>query len=395
MTYHYRDTPGPSPTLLRVIAAFRARGIEVRQSASNARQFATLCPCHSDTTPSLSIGDGETGVGLHCWAGCEQSDLFDAVVEFTGLTSSDFFYQQTRSQPPEGTPHVTVAELAEAKMLSVGWLAGFGITDGPSGVQIPYFSETGQVTAVRVRHSLRAGFSWRCAPGALKAEVSAYGAWRLPHFRVGGELILVEGETDSITGWAHQLPVIGIPGKASARAAIKNTPTIFNGIDRVFLVEEPDDQVERAFRRGVRRGMTDLGHSVELFVMRLPVKDLSELHITTGGDHMAFMAAFDAAYSDALDFASWPAPAPVGPENVRVATWVTKTAKPTFGVKDCFNAMKRTLKWTEIAEGFHVLEQAGWIRSLPQERRRGRPSLKYRRNPGLQCGWQARPGASQ
>lgn len=52
----------------RVIAAVRARGGQVRFSSSD--QARATCPSHPDVKPSLSIKRCESGVLLHCHAGC-------------------------------------------------------------------------------------------------------------------------------------------------------------------------------------------------------------------------------------------------------------------------------------------------------------------------------------
>ncbi len=46
------------------------------------------CPAHNDKKPSLSIKDGERGIGLKCWSGC----TFAAIVEAMGLRASDLFH---------------------------------------------------------------------------------------------------------------------------------------------------------------------------------------------------------------------------------------------------------------------------------------------------------------
>ena len=53
-----------------------------------SRGYQTRCPAHDDRTPSLSIRDGERGVLLKCWAGCELT----AITGKLGLEVKDLFY---------------------------------------------------------------------------------------------------------------------------------------------------------------------------------------------------------------------------------------------------------------------------------------------------------------
>lgn len=59
-------------------------------------QYMARCPAHSDSSPSLAVGEGAEGrVLLHCYAGCSAEDIVAAV----GLDLSDLF--------PESDKHYT------------------------------------------------------------------------------------------------------------------------------------------------------------------------------------------------------------------------------------------------------------------------------------------------
>lgn len=371
-----------SQTLVRIVDALRQNGEEVRQTEEG--KFIMSCPAHDDAHPSFSLSDGSAGVVAHCFSGCPQGEAFTALVQLSGLETRDFFYQ---SRPRQTATIVTLSELSEVKRLPVEFFESYEITNGVgagAGIHIPYRSESGQVVGVRIRRALRAseGSYW-AQKGTM---VSAYGAWMLPEFRQGKTLFLVEGETDALTGWFHGLPVIGIPGKSVARAAIRNTPGLFDGFEHVCLIEEPDDYEAGMFQRQVRRAMTDVHYQGKLYVMRLPAKDLSELHIQKP-DPEEFMQAVEQSHLAAVDNIRlmWGPPEPipaVTPDMLPIVRWVTRTTKLTFTLTDCRNAL-RGVSGAMIAEAFQVLERIGWIRKLPPERRRGRPSPKYRRNPQL------------
>ena len=46
--------------------------------------FVVRCPVHDDRTPSLSIRDGDGGLLVHCFAGCNARDVLAAIRAWTG-----------------------------------------------------------------------------------------------------------------------------------------------------------------------------------------------------------------------------------------------------------------------------------------------------------------------
>ncbi|NOS79104.1 MAG: hypothetical protein HOP35_14280 [Nitrospira sp.] len=65
--------------------------LEVVKDRGDGR-YSARCPAHQDQDPSLSVRDGEKGVLLHCWAGCDLS----AIANKLGIEIKDLFHN---SQP--------------------------------------------------------------------------------------------------------------------------------------------------------------------------------------------------------------------------------------------------------------------------------------------------------
>lgn len=63
--------------------------------------WVALCPAHGDRSPSLSVSDGQEGVLVRCFAGCETTDVISAM----GLKMKDLFYDARATGPaqPEAT----------------------------------------------------------------------------------------------------------------------------------------------------------------------------------------------------------------------------------------------------------------------------------------------------
>lgn len=76
--------------------------------------YTARCPAHQDRTASLSVSQGEHGVVLHCFAGCQTDDVLGAI----GLTMSDLF-------PPRDRASMTPAERSQARQAAqqAGWAA--------------------------------------------------------------------------------------------------------------------------------------------------------------------------------------------------------------------------------------------------------------------------------
>jgi len=68
---------------------------------SGERRYLAPCPAHDDTSPSLSIAEGQDGrILIHCYAGCGACD----VVQSVGLELSDLFPETNRNFPPLSRP---------------------------------------------------------------------------------------------------------------------------------------------------------------------------------------------------------------------------------------------------------------------------------------------------
>jgi hypothetical protein len=135
-------------------------------------------------------------------------------------------------------PGLTLAQYAAAKQLPVDFLRGLGLSDvfigGQDVVRIPYLDEVGNELAVRFRVSLDGDqrFKWRTG-----ATPHLYGLARLAGARRAGEVLLVEGESDTQTLWFNEFHALGLPGAASWRP---EWAAVFDGIERIYVLIEPD-----------------------------------------------------------------------------------------------------------------------------------------------------------
>ena len=145
----------------------------------------------------------------------------------------------------------------------------------------------GNTVGVRYCLSLDADgprFIWRRGD-----HVSLYGLNKLAAIHERGWVLLVEGESDTWTGWHHNVPVMGLPGKTTWRP---EWAEYLAGLNVYLWVEpETDDLIAR------------VGADIpELMIIRVPegVKDISEAHLQ-GVDLAAKIEALKAGAVPAQD----------------------------------------------------------------------------------------------
>jgi len=61
----------------------------------NGKQYKALCPAHHDKTPSLSVGESDGKILLHCHAGCATENILGAI----GLEMKDLIITKPDYKP--------------------------------------------------------------------------------------------------------------------------------------------------------------------------------------------------------------------------------------------------------------------------------------------------------
>jgi len=240
-----------------------------------------LCPFHSEDTPSFSV-NVEKGV-FHCFGCSAKGDVFDFLKLRRGIEFKEALEELarfarldsgsgSRAGKKEGKlASLTLADFAAAKKLPLDFLKKWGIFEysykGLTRVQFPYRNAKGKVTAIRSRFTPVGNekpFRWRSGD-----KSSIYGLWRLSEFQAGW-LLLVEGESDTLTCWKHGVPALGIPGKTLTKTVEDQASSLRNL--NIFLWQEPDaDELPGNVAKSLPK----------VKVIRAPkdFKDLSEAHL--------------------------------------------------------------------------------------------------------------------
>lgn len=264
--------------------------------------YVARCPAHDDHEASLSIKLADDGkVLLRCFTGCS----FETVQRALGIPMSELFAESPPPANGSGNGHghartqgVALAELAAHKRLPVEFLRSLGWYDEGGRVVIPYVRRDGSIHRLRYRVALSAKEGSRWGPGERQmAYEPDRGALREQERYV----ILVEGETDTVTLLYAGFPAIGVPG-ANATGVLELEH--FEGVEHIVLLREPDAGGNQ-FVQGAKRRIIELKLIARVFELPMPAgcKDPSALY-------QRDPAGFAEAFSKLLEEAMRPRPEP-------------------------------------------------------------------------------------
>ncbi len=240
-----------------IIDVLAARGFTPGASNENLVEVPFRCPLpdHDDHNPSFMVN---TTTNVWKCFGCDRGgDVIDLVMLLDTVTRQDAIEQllamRGDSEKPdapasgrdqdarlESVPQgCTREQVGEAKGVPADFLVRCGWTTipeymGAPAVRIPYHDEAGEERAVRYRAALTGDgrFRWK-----KNARPMLYGLGHLVEARHHGYVILVEGETDTVTLWYQGFPAVGVPGAGTWK---DSWATELDTVKTIYLVVEPD-----------------------------------------------------------------------------------------------------------------------------------------------------------
>ncbi len=235
--------------------------------------YVTHCPAHEDSTPSLSLKDGDGGRLLaKCFGGCSQEAVWAALQEKIPELRRPHG-NSDRPQAPGGGG-LTLEGFARAKKLDPASLATHGVSqakgrDGPY-IVFSYRDADGKPIEAATRFRFKMSERPKAKRGGKPA---LYGLWRLKDFRPGGEIIICEGESDTLTFWRYDLPAVGVPGVTQIKTiSLKD----FTGFHTVWVWREPGE-AGSMFPGNVAARLP--GVTVKALVPPDGIKDISGVHV--------------------------------------------------------------------------------------------------------------------
>ena len=167
--------------------------------------YKARCPAHNDSSPSLSISEGDNGKAVVCChAGCTQ----DAVMAKLGYSAREANASRA-SKPNKDKPRNRHAT-AEAAIKAAKW--GVEQNDKREIVEtIPHLYENGQPFGYSVRFNFADGKTYRQVHRDGDAWLTSAGDNLWPIFKLNelpaeGVIYLHEGEKACLAGWQVGLP---------------------------------------------------------------------------------------------------------------------------------------------------------------------------------------------
>lgn len=196
-------------------------------------EYWSLCPYHADK----KVGSFSVSIkGFKCFA-CPAKGGLKALADKLGVVGVAVLQCSPGGQD-RTPPSVTLENYAQYKALDIELLKNLGMKtisyDGKPAVKIPYYNLDGSIELTS-RYRLAWGGKTKIKSQANK-KLQPYGLWRLQDAQKLGYIYLVEGESDTQTLWAHNLPALGIPGAGTFQA---EWAVYLKGLT-VYVWKEPD-----------------------------------------------------------------------------------------------------------------------------------------------------------
>jgi hypothetical protein len=249
--------------------------------------FTARCPAHDDRDPSLSVSKGEHGILVHCFAGCQTTDILDRL----GLSYNDLFYETStpngngngvapealarhlrnttpRPAPVQAGSYVTphdrealqadtqlLAQVQHERCITAETLArvGCGLTPDKR-IIIPTYDRDGEPAP-----RLWVALSDQRQPGKPKisgprgAKPDLWPRPETPKYADNSDVIIVEGEPDALVGITHGLQVVGLPGVNTWQHEDAARFARFNQVTVVLDDDETGREASRNISRDLRR----------------------------------------------------------------------------------------------------------------------------------------------
>jgi hypothetical protein len=277
----------------KFFSALQASGCNPRPSGDQCR---ASCPSHDDSTPSLYFKEGDGGIVVF---DCKGSCAPEAVVAALGMKMSDLFPEDrpaTNYRLPKrpSTPAPTNGEksslpdpaafwsrLVESDPEGEAYLASRKLWPLPETISVRFNPGDPYRVVLRLRapDGSVVGFQQRAIDGRKSKCVTSKGT-RMKGSAFGlvppeGDVLIVEGLTDTLAAHILGYSALGAPGQGSAAALIQTRGGQLSG-RRVYVALDSDE----AGRMGAAKAMEaarNVGADARLVELPEGAKDLAEL----------------------------------------------------------------------------------------------------------------------
>lgn len=220
------------------------------------------CPAHADRTPSLSIRQGDRGILVKCFAGCDASDVLREISRFAQIPKSEIIVRHNAVVRPKANVERLWSEgIDTSGTLAAAYLERRGIshcfadlrfhprcpkgpkplTTFPPALLVAVRGEAGVLAIQRIFLATDATYTEKLMIGR-----PANGAWR-GRPSENGHLAIAEGFETA----ARFTIRTGIPCWASLGAARLPLICLPEGLTDLFIAEDDDPEGAAAASRAV------------------------------------------------------------------------------------------------------------------------------------------------
>ena len=253
--------------------------------------YVARCPAHDDRNSSLSISEGETGVLLHCFAGCRTDDILAAA----GLRYVDLFYDSklnsiqitAATEKLARIKPVTDDDLGRVKRKYNGGNGG----GWKEVTRYRYTSAAGVLLAEKIRLEPK-DFRWRNAQTGEWSKPKDCPIYNLHKIAKASLVIVTEGEKD-----CDSLSCYGFTATTTPNGAASWRPEYAEPLrGKTVLLCTDNDAAGEQYRIDVANSLFGIAKYINVLQVPLEHKDVSDW--TRQG--AAPRAELDAAIAEAL-----------------------------------------------------------------------------------------------
>lgn len=264
----------PTPDVVRAFFPH----VELKRDGGGRKK--ALCPFHAEDTPSFTVFED----GWKCFGCGAHGSNIDLLLK-AGLASSpleaakmiaDKFGIEVKEEKSRTRKPLTLPEYASHVNLSEDFLVKtFHLRETSKGLEMPYLNEAREEVATRLRTRLKAreGSLW-----PKGTTPTLYGLWGLERIKKAGNVLLVEGESDTQVCWFNQTPALGIPG---AQAFKKEWASLLLPFSLIAIIQEPGVAGEK-FVKSITGALKEASYQGQVKAVSLSEKDPRDLWLKHG-----------------------------------------------------------------------------------------------------------------
>ena len=256
-------------TIIDALGPLKERKGNIREN-----EIHCCCPFHDDNKPSFSI-NLHTGL-YHCFTCGAKGNIVQFLSKMKNISISDakdIVIKNVGFIDINQIPY-SLEEFSKEKKLPIDFLEDnyiYGLNN--LHVMFPYYDEEKNLVRVRIRNNPKSDLKnlWNAGNKTI-----LYGLWHLIEFKKD-YIILVEGETDSLSLWYHDIQALGVPGASTFK---QEYAKIFKDFEKVIIHVEDDAGGKTFMKQICQSGIAfEKLYKVNSKNIDNNCKDPSDLHI--------------------------------------------------------------------------------------------------------------------